>query len=139
VVRSKAREFTIQMDRQAQLAITGVGRLETPDGWTPEYLLLATLSRWSVASLTFHAARANLAVAAEVTAHGTVTRRESDGRHAFTDLRVSVAVEIDPVPSPDDLAALLAKAERDCFVGASLVTAPQYAWAVNGIEASHTA
>ena len=29
---------------------------------------------------------------------------------------------------------LLAKAERDCFVGASLTTAPTYHWTVNGEE-----
>ena len=32
---------------------------------------------------------------------------------------------------PDDL---IAKAERDCFVGASLVAKPSYRWIVNGRE-----
>ena len=33
---------------------------------------------------------------------------------------------------PAELAALLAKAERDCFVGASLKPSPRYRWRVNG-------
>ena len=32
----------------------------------------------------------------------------------------------------DAIAELLAKAERDCFVGASLVAKPSYRWIVNG-------
>ena len=32
------------------------------------------------------------------------------------------------MPPGDELAALLAKAERDCFVGASLKPSPSYRW-----------
>jgi hypothetical protein len=42
-------------------------------------------------------------------------------------------VEIDATvdPRPDDPADLVAKAERDCFVGASLTIQPSYAWRVS--------
>lgn len=39
---------------------------------------------------------------------------------------------MEPVPPGDELAALIAKAERDCFVGASLDPPPRYRWRVNG-------
>ena len=41
-------------------------------------------------------------------------------------------LELDPEPPPEELEALLAKAERDCFVGASLTVEPAYSWRVNG-------
>ena len=41
-------------------------------------------------------------------------------------------LELDPAPPGEELAALLAKAERDCFVGASLKPSPRYNWRVNG-------
>ena len=33
-------------------------------------------------------------------------------------------------PGEDELAELLAKAERDCFIGASLTSKPRYSWSV---------
>ena len=44
--------------------------------------------------------------------------REDDGRFAFVEIEVRLDVELTPAPA--DLEALLAKAERDCFIGASL-------------------
>jgi organic hydroperoxide reductase OsmC/OhrA len=131
VVRGKPQEFAVEMDRGAALSIAGIGSLETPDGWTPEHLLLAALSRCSAASLGFHATRAGLHVSVAVAARGTVTRREADGRHAFTHIDLEMTVEVDPAPSTTDLRALLENAERDCFIGASLASAPRYAWTIN--------
>ena len=37
-------------------------------------------------------------------------------------------------PAPDDVRELLARAERDCFVGASLAIEPDYRWTVDGEE-----
>jgi hypothetical protein len=62
--------------------------------------------------------------------HGTVTRRESDGRFAFVDVRFDADVSFDPKPDDAAVAELLAKAERDCFVGASLTARPTYTWNV---------
>ena len=37
-------------------------------------------------------------------------------------------------PRPQSLRELVAKAERDCFIGASLTARPRYHWTVNGEE-----
>jgi len=42
--------------------------------------------------------------------------------------------ELEPEPSAEELRALVAKAERDCFVGASLTVKPAYRWRVNGAD-----
>jgi hypothetical protein len=39
---------------------------------------------------------------------------------------------VEPLPDDDALRELLALAERDCFVGASLRPHPSYSWRVNG-------
>jgi hypothetical protein len=55
-----------------------------------------------------------------------VTKRESDGRYAFVELHVRIDAELEP--RLGDPRELLAKAERDCFVGASLTIVPAYEW-----------
>ena len=108
---------------------------ELPDGFAPEHLVLAGLVRCTLASLLYHARRASVAVlAAEGDASGSVTRREADGRYAFVEIDCRLAVELDPLPEGEELGALLAKAERDCFVGASLTAQLRYSWHVNGGE-----
>src|SRR5437868_6748209 len=61
-----------------------------------------------------------------------VTRRPEDGRYAFVEIDVELELELEPGPPTDKVAALLAKAERDCFVGASLKPSPRFRWRVNG-------
>lgn len=104
------------------------------EAWTPEHLVLAGLARCVLTSLAFHARRAEIVVTPRAHASGTVTRRESDGRFAFVEITVELDVVLDPQPEGEELIALLAKAERDCFVGASLAVAPDYRWTVNGRE-----
>ena len=97
----KARELRFAVDLVADGAFLdedGVA-LDVPPEWTPEHLLLAALVRCSLASFTYHAERAGLAV--------------------------------DDV-SGSARALVTAKAERDCFVGASLTVKPSYRWTVNG-------
>ena len=94
--------------------------------WTPEHLLLAGLARCSLTSLV----RAGVTLTARATAHGTVTRRQEDERFAFVLVTVECDVAFEPKPDDDTIAALLAKAERDCFIGASLTVAPAYTWRV---------
>jgi hypothetical protein len=65
-------------------------------------------------------------------ARGEVTQRTTDGRYAFVRVRVDLDVRLDP--PPDNVRELLSKAERDCFVGASLTARPRYRWTVNGEE-----
>jgi organic hydroperoxide reductase OsmC/OhrA len=102
--------------------------------WTPEHLLLVALARCTLTSLGYHARRSGLTAAARASARGTVTARESDGRFAFVDVEVTIDVTLTPSPGGEDILALLQKAERDCFVGASLALAPVYRWNVNGQE-----
>ena len=129
----KAKEFRWAVD----LAEGGVIRTEdgTPLGggpeWTPEHLLLAGLLRCSVTSLRHHARRAGIEVTrATGSANTLFARRESDGRFAIAEIDVVLRVGLQPQPGEDELAALLAKAERDCFVGASLTVKPSYSWSM---------
>jgi organic hydroperoxide reductase OsmC/OhrA len=102
-----------------------------PHGWSSEALVLAGLMRCSVASLRHSAKRAGFTLAsASSSAHATVTRRESDGRYAFTVISVELDATLDPAPTPEQTADLIARAENGCFVGASLTPAPRYAWRI---------
>jgi len=129
----KARELRYAVDLRptGEFADEDGVRLDVPTEWTPEHLLLAALVRCSRASFRYHAERGGLAVGeTSGSARGIVTKRESDERYAFVEVDVEVAVAVEP--EPDDLAALLAKSERDCFVSASLTVEPRYRWIVNG-------
>ena len=95
-------------------------------------LLLAGLVRCTLTSLRYHAKRAGVSLESAGEAEGVVSRRESDGRYAFTEIAVAIEVTVEPVPT--DVRELLANAERDCFVGASLTTHPVTLWTVNGEE-----
>jgi organic hydroperoxide reductase OsmC/OhrA len=98
--------------------------------WTPEHLLLAALARCTLTSLRYHCVRAGVALTSSATADGTVTRRETDGRFAFVRIELAAEVTFEPKPDEAAVAELLAKAERDCFVGSSLTARPTYAWRV---------
>ena len=51
---------------------------------------------------------------------------------ALVEARIDVHVDIPTRPASDEVAALILKGERDCFVGASLTVKPDYRWTVNG-------
>jgi uncharacterized OsmC-like protein len=94
--------------------------------------VLAGLARCILTSLDYHARRGEIEVKGSTEARGEVAQRDTDGRHAFVHIRVDVDVTLDPKqPSSREL---VAKAERDCFVGASLTAKPRYRWTVNGEE-----
>jgi len=84
------------------------------------------------ASLRHHAGWAGATLEASARADGVVTRREVDGRYAFVDVRLEAEVELTPPLATEDLEDLFAKAERGCFVGASLTARPVYEWRVRG-------
>jgi uncharacterized OsmC-like protein len=134
-VRSKPKEFryAIELDAGGGLHTESGAGLVTAPEWTPEHLVLAGLVRCSLDSLRHHAKRVEVEVTgARAGASALVTRRESDGRYAVVAANVELAVELAPEPGREALAELLAKAERDCFVGASLTAEPAYRWRVNG-------
>ena len=132
VQTAKRHEFAVGLDEVGVMFAEGRAQLDPPRAWTPEHLLLGALARCSMASLRFHARRAGLATDGRATASGAITRRGGDGRFAFVEEHVALDVHITPEPAEEVLVALLKRAERDCFVGASHTIAPGYAWRVNG-------
>jgi uncharacterized OsmC-like protein len=100
------------------------------DAWTPEHLVLAGLARCTLKSLGYHAQRDGIHVTGGADASGEVTQRDKDGRYAF--VRIKVELDVTLEPAPPSVRELVAKAERDCFVGASLTAKPRYRWTVNG-------
>jgi len=132
--RARVLSFAVDLDEKGTAASDrgGTPLADDPDAWTPEHLLLAALARCTITSLRHHARRAGSAVAATATARGTVTRRETDGRFAFVEIELAITASLDPAPADDALTAILEKAERDCFVGASLSVPPSYRFTIDG-------
>jgi len=133
-VAAKSKEFRYAVD------LHDGGPLRTEDGtaldadpaWSPEHLLLAALVRCSLKSLGHHAGRAGISVEhAHGSGRAVIAKRESDDRYAVVELEVDLDVRLSPEPGEQELAALLAKAERDCFIGASLTVKPTYRWATH--------
>jgi uncharacterized OsmC-like protein len=133
-VKAKEFRYAIGLDRAGRVTADGRSPLDLDAAWTPEHLLLAGLVRCTLQSLRFHAARAGVDFLASASASGKVTKRERDDRYAFVELRVEIDLELEPAPPGDELEALLERAERDCFVGASLDPPPHYRWRVNGAD-----
>jgi organic hydroperoxide reductase OsmC/OhrA len=131
-VRAKELRFAVEVDEAGRMSTDGAPPLEPAAVWSPEHLLLAAVVRCSLSSLRHSARRAGAEASGSGRARGLVTRREGDGRYAF----VEVVVELDAVvdPPPADAAALLAQAERGCFVGSSLTASPVYHWRLNGVD-----
>src|SRR5919199_7003058 len=116
--KPKVFEYAVEVDRGGRMTIPGGAQLAPPEGWSPDHLLLAALVRCSIDSLRYHARRGGHDVRAAGFASGTVTKREGDGRYALVEISCTIDVELSPRGTEVD--DLLAKAERDCFVGASL-------------------
>jgi uncharacterized OsmC-like protein len=135
-VAPKAKEFryAIELDRVGRVTANGQAPLDLDPAWTPEHLVLAGLVRCTLQSLRFHAASAGVDFLASATASARVTKRGEDERYAFVEIDVELELEVEPVPPGDGMRELIAKAERDCFVGASLSPAPRYRWRVNGAD-----
>jgi uncharacterized OsmC-like protein len=134
--RAKVLDYSITLDRRYRVAADGGDAEQLPRDFAPEHLTLAGLVRCTLASLAYHAQRAGMKVdSSSAAASGRVTKRATDGRYAFVELECSLDVELAPAPDRETQQAVLAKAERDCFVGASFVAPVRYAWKVNGSEA----
>jgi organic hydroperoxide reductase OsmC/OhrA len=104
--------------------------------WSPEHLVLTGLCRCVLTSFRYHARRAGHEPVSSGKARGVVTRRDEDGRFAFVEIRLDLETSLEPSPDIDALHALIAKGERDCFIGASLTIEPDYHWTVNGEDFS---
>jgi organic hydroperoxide reductase OsmC/OhrA len=128
-LQPKVFEYGVEIDRAGRMSVPGGAQIESPEGWSPDHLLLAALVRCSIDAFTYHAHRAGHEVEASGSARGLITKRDSDGRYAFVEVGVEIDVTLDP--RADDPDALVAKAQRDCFVGASLTVEPEYLWRVS--------
>jgi organic hydroperoxide reductase OsmC/OhrA len=128
-VSAKTLEYAVELDGGGRLTVPGGGQFVIPEGWSADHLLLAALVRCSIESFAYHARRAGHTVMANGSAHGTVTKTEDDGRYRF--ISISARLEVQLTPRAADPATLIMKAERDCFVGASLTVTPEYEWHVS--------
>ncbi len=130
----RAKEFTydVRLEDGGVLLADGEGALDASEAWKPEHLLVAALITCSLESLRYHAHRAGLEASGGGEAHALVTKREADERYAVVEIRVTHEIALEPDPGDEGTAELLFKAERDCFVGASLRAVPEYRWNVNG-------
>lgn len=129
---AKRFEFAASVSADGSLCAEDHERLDPGSTWTPEHLLLAALCRCSLSSLRFHGEQQELTTAGTGAATGVVTKRERDERYAFVEIQCGLDVTVEPEPSSDALADLLARAERDCFISASLTVKTEYEWRVNG-------
>jgi organic hydroperoxide reductase OsmC/OhrA len=130
-MRDVAKELRYAIDLRDVLRTEDGTPLQVDPGWSPEHLLLAALLRCSLKSLDYHARRAGNALeGAHGSARALIAKRESDGRYATTEIELDLQVHLREQPGEDELGALLMKAERDCFIGASLTVKPVYRWSL---------
>lgn len=128
--------YAASLEADGTILAEGEAPVDLPEPWTPEHVLLAAIARCTLKSLRYHAR--GIQATASAAMRGTVTRRESDGRYALVEAEIDFDLRLDPEPPAAELADLLARAERDCFVGNSLATSPRYGWRVNGRAAAAT-
>jgi uncharacterized OsmC-like protein len=132
-VRARTFTYAVSLDR-GWTATSGEGGTPLPaeEAWSPEHLVLAALTRCTLTSLRYHAKASGHELTGSADANGTVTKRDEDDRYAFVQIDVELEVQLEP--PPHEVRELLNRAERDCFVGASLTLKPDYSWTVNGEE-----
>ena len=130
---AKTFSYAVSVDRDGTArSDEGGSPLAEEEAWSPEHLVLAGLARCILTSLDYHARRSEIEVNGSTEARAEVTQRDTDGRYAFVHIKVDADVTLEP--KPQSVRELVAKAERDCFVGASLTAKPRYHWTVNGEE-----
>ena len=98
--------------------------------WSPEHLLLAGLASCTMISFLAHADHKGVDVvdySAEI--GGTVMRRVEDGRYAFVHIHQRPCVTVAAGQS-EQARELIGKAERDCFISASVSAEIQNDWEI---------
>jgi organic hydroperoxide reductase OsmC/OhrA len=126
---AKVLEYAVELDAAGRMTIPGGGQFVPPEGWSADHLLLAALVRCSIDSLAYHARRAGYEVSAAGEAQGKITKSGEDGRYRFVEIDVRIDAQL--TPRTNEVDDLTAKAERDCFIGASLTLKPEYTWHVS--------
>ena len=130
----EAKEFTyyVLLEDGGVMLADGTGAIDAPEAWKPDHFLVAALLRCTLQSLRYHADRAGLEASGRGEGHALVTKRAADERYAVVEIGVAYDIALEPDPGDEGAAELVFKAERDCFVGASLTVEPEYRWNVNG-------
>jgi organic hydroperoxide reductase OsmC/OhrA len=126
---AKVLEYAVDVDGAGRMTIPGGGQFVPPEGWSADHLLLAALVRCSIDSFAYHARRAGHEVTASGEAQGTITKSGEDGRYRFVEIDVRIDAQL--TPRTNEVDDLIARAERDCFIGASLTLKPEYEWHVS--------
>lgn len=130
-VRARTFTYAVEVGRDGDATSERGGTpIAQEEAWTPEHLVLAGLTRCTLQSLAYHAGLRNLETTSTGRARGSVTRPGPDERYAFVEIAVDLDVTLRP--APEDVRELLARAEHDCFVSASLKVEPEFRWTVNG-------
>ena len=134
-VTPRVHEFEVSVDRD-RVARSALGGSPLPRQaeWWAEHYVLAGLVRCTLASMDYAARRAGANCTGSGSAHGVVTKRQTDGLYAFVEIEASFDVQLAPAPASDQLPQFVAKAEHGCFVGNSLSVEPRYHWTINGEE-----
>jgi organic hydroperoxide reductase OsmC/OhrA len=129
----QVKEFTydVRLEDGGVMLADGEGAIDAPPVWKPDHFLVAALLTCALESLRYHAERAGLEVSGRGEGRALVTKRETDDRYAVVEIAASYEIALEPDPGDDRTAELLFKAERDCFIGASLTAEPDYRWRVN--------
>ena len=135
VPRRKRSEYDVTIDANGRASLGGVPApsIPLPTEWTPEHLLLSALARCVMTSLGHHCRRDRLHVAATVDASGAVFERD-DGSWGFVEIECRVDASVEPAPASEAQRDLVTRAQRGCFIGASLDPRPTYRWRVNGVD-----
>lgn len=128
-VVAKTFEYAVELDGAGRMTIPGGGQFVPPEGWSADHLLLAALVRCSIDSFAYHARRAGHEVTASGSAHGQITKSGDDDRYRFVSIDVRIDAQL--TPRTNEVDDLIVKAQRDCFVGASLTVQPEYEWHVS--------
>jgi uncharacterized OsmC-like protein len=130
-VEAKRFTYDVLLEDGGVLLADGAGAIES-EAWKPDHFLVAALLTCTLQSLRYHADRAGVEASGRGEGRALVTKRAEDQRYAVVEIVVSYDIALESDPGDERVAELLAKAERDCFVGASLTVEPEYRWNVNG-------
>jgi organic hydroperoxide reductase OsmC/OhrA len=113
--RARSFDYAVELDDtwEARSERGGTTVPADEEHWAPEHLVLAGLARCSLTSLRYHCRRAGVELTSQASVHGTVTRRDEDGRFAFVEIAVEADVAFDP--KPDEATAVLTERIRLAF------------------------
>ena len=133
--RPRVLHFDVTIDRSGDAhSALGGSPLPREVEWWAEHLVLAGLVRCTLASMDSSARRVGVNAKGVGSAHGVVTKRDSDDLYAFVEIETTLEVDLAPTLEPEALRDLVAKAEYGCFVSNSLIAKPKHRWIVNGQE-----